>query len=82
MPAAPSTVVLRVDPVTVRAYADASPAERERAESAFALALRGRRDAAEDLIRTMDEIGREAQARGLTPEILDDILNDPDDTRP
>ncbi len=75
MPVPPSQVVLRVDSTTARAYNDASQADRDRAESAFALSLRGKREAAEELIRYMDEVGRAAQSRGLTPEILDEMLS-------
>ena len=32
------------------------------------------RDLSDDLIRVMNEIGRQAQENGLTPEILDEIL--------
>jgi hypothetical protein len=34
--------------------------------------------AIQQLRQTMAEIGQEAQARGLTPEILEDILNEDD----
>ncbi|MEP0547939.1 MAG: hypothetical protein ABJF88_13475 [Rhodothermales bacterium] len=76
MPAPPSRVTLCVDPTTARAYHDASQADRERAESAFALSLRGKREAAEELSRYMDEVGRAAQERGLTPELLDEMLSE------
>ena len=81
MPATSEKVVLRVDPATARAYREASEEEKKRARSAFESALAERREearqtAAEELIRYMDELGREAEARGLTPEILDDILHD------
>ncbi|PIX35873.1 MAG: hypothetical protein COZ59_04105 [Bacteroidetes bacterium CG_4_8_14_3_um_filter_31_14] len=33
-----------------------------------------RKDSKEKLFETMNEIGREAQANGLTPEILEQIL--------
>ncbi len=81
MPASSSSVVLRVDPATARAYREASEEEKERARFAFALALTQRREearkgAAAALIRVMDEMGREAEARGLTPEILEKILSE------
>lgn len=37
-----------------------------------------KRKAIEQLRQTMAEIGKEAQARGLTPEILEEILNEND----
>ena len=81
MPASSSEVVLRVDPATARAYREAPTDVKERARSAFERSLQEereavRRAAGEELIRYMDELGREAEARGLTPEILDDILHD------
>jgi hypothetical protein len=70
-----------VDPATAKAYREASDDVKERARSAFERSLQeeqeaARKAAAEELIRYMDELGREAEARGLTPEILDDILHD------
>lgn len=76
MPTTSAKVVLRVDAATARAYNNASPDDRDRAESAFALSLVGRRKTADELIQYMDEMAHEAKKRGLTPEILDDILND------
>lgn len=76
---APAKIVLRVDSDTARAYRDASAEDKECARSVFALSLRAReaarREAAQDLKRIMDEMSREAEARGLTPEILEAILN-------
>ena len=76
-----ANVVLRVDPATARAYRDASDEGKARARSAFESALAeeregARRQAAEEMIRYTDEVGRRAEARGLTPAILDDILHD------
>lgn len=76
MAAPASKLVLRVDPATARAYRDASDEDKERARSAFALTLRARAESVEETLAFFDEVAREAQARGLTPEVLDDILND------
>lgn len=38
--------------------------------------MRSRQEAIAKLRQTMDEISTEAQERGLTPEILESILND------
>lgn len=35
-----------------------------------------KKDSKEKLFETMDEIGREAQANGLTPEILEQIIQE------
>lgn len=37
-----------------------------------------KKTAIQQLRQTMSEIGKEAQARGLTPEILEEILNEDD----
>jgi hypothetical protein len=37
-----------------------------------------KKTAIQQLRQTMAEIGKEAQARGLTPEILEEILNEDD----
>ena len=76
MPASASKLVLRVDPATARAYRDASDEDKERARSVFALTLRAREESVEETMAFFDEVARNARARGLTPEILDDILND------
>jgi hypothetical protein len=76
MPAPASKIVLRVDPATARAYREAPAEAKERARSVFALTLRAREESLEETIAFFDEVARRAQARGLTPEILDDILND------
>ena len=77
----PAEVVLRVDPATAKAYEEASPEEKERARSAFERSLAEQREkaraaAAAELIRVMNDMAREARARGLTPEILEEILNE------
>ncbi len=76
MPSTSTRVVLHVDPRTARAYRDAPPDIRTRAESAFALALQARQETADEALRFFDAVAQSAQDRGLTPQILDDILDD------
>lgn len=86
MLATSAKVVLRVDSATARAYREASDDVKERARSAFELALsekleEAREEAATELISVMDEIGREAKARGLTEEKLEALLQEIDEER-
>ncbi len=74
MPA--ESIRIRVDPETARAYREASAEQKERARSVFALTLRAREETTEETLQFFDEVARNARARGLTPEILDDILHD------
>lgn len=70
-------ISLPVDPDTARMYNEASDEDRLRIQVLLRLYLGtwltrpGR-----SLNEIMDQIGAEAQARGLTPEILEDILRD------
>lgn len=71
-------VTIPLKPELVALYEQASEADREKAAMLFQTML-------EDLIATeemdslsaiMDRISDKAEARGLTPEILDELLND------
>jgi hypothetical protein len=72
-----ATISLPLDATTARAYAGASPEDRKQLELLLALRLReltahpGR-----PLREVMDEIGQSAEARGLTPELLESLLRD------
>lgn len=69
------TITIPLDPETARAYDSASPAEKRKIEALLRLWLREL--AAGDypsLQEVLDETGRKAAARGLTPELLDSIL--------
>lgn len=81
MPVTSAEVVLSVDPLTARAYRDASDEEKAQARSAFERSLAERREqahreAGQELLDVMDEMAREAEAHGLTPEILAQILDE------
>jgi hypothetical protein len=69
------TITIPLDPETARAYDSAAPEEKRKMEALLSLWLREL--AAGDypsLQQVLDEVGRKAKARGLTPEILDSIL--------
>jgi hypothetical protein len=70
-------ITIPVDAETARAYRMASPDDRKKIQLLLRLRLR---ELAElpttSLIEIMDDIGAKAEARGLTPEILDALLHD------
>ena len=63
------------------AYRSATATERLQMAARIGLMLRSatrnRQDANDCLKQTMNDIGNEAVINGLTPEILESILNDP-----
>ena len=74
-------ITIEVDAAAAQAYADASPEEQLKMQWLLSLRLRDltiepRR---RSLDTVMDEIGAEAEARGLTPEILESILRGEDE---
>jgi hypothetical protein len=74
---ATATISLEVDADTARAFS-AAPAE-ERRKLQLLLGLRLRELTARPprpLKEVMDEIGRHAEAQGLTPELLESLLRD------
>jgi hypothetical protein len=72
-----STIALEVDPDTARAFSAASAEEKQKIHLLLALRLRELLNRpARPLKEVMDEIGAKAQARGLTPEILESLLRD------
>lgn len=69
------TITIPLDPQTARAY-DSAPLEEKRKLQAL-LSLWLRELAAGEypsLPEALDQAGRKAQARGLTPEMLDSLL--------
>lgn len=72
-------IEVEVDEESARKWREASLEERSRYEAVIREALaadRRRREAGVRLGLVMDETSRSAQARGLTPEILDQLLAD------
>ena len=69
-------ITVSVDSDVARAYRSASDSERRKLDLLINLHLRDVTAAGKSLRRTMSEISRKAQRRGLTPEILQSILDE------
>ena len=69
------TITIPLDPQTALAYDSAAPEEKRKMQALLSLWLRelaaGERPS---LQQVLDEVGRKAQACGLTPEMLDSLL--------
>jgi predicted amino acid racemase len=69
------TITIPLDPQTARAYDSASPEEKRKIQALLSLRLRELASGAyPSLQEVLDKVGRKAQARGLTQEILDSLL--------
>ena len=79
--AAIEKIAVEVPSEVAEAYRSATETERLQIATRIGLMLRSttisRQDAARRLKQTMNNIGNEAVINGLTPEILQSILNDP-----
>jgi hypothetical protein len=70
-----ATIALEVDADTAQAFAAASAADRRKLQLLLRLRLRElTARPARPLKEVVDEIGRYAEARGLSPEILEMLL--------
>jgi hypothetical protein len=70
-----ATISIPIDPQTAQAYDTAREQEKRKIQALVSLWLREltARDLP-SLQQVLDEAGRKAQQRGLTPDILDSIL--------
>ncbi|GAB4540085.1 MAG: hypothetical protein Fur002_06200 [Anaerolineales bacterium] len=68
------TITIQVTPEAAQAFRSASKEERKKMELLLGLRLLEVTRARKPLESVMREISRSAQERGLTKEILDDIL--------
>jgi hypothetical protein len=69
------TITIPIDPLTAQAYAAAGPDEKRKIQAVLSLWLRELTSGElAPLEQVLDEVGRKAKARGLTPEILDSLL--------
>jgi hypothetical protein len=74
---ATATIAFEVDADSARAFSAASAEDRRKLQLLLSLRLRElTARPARPLKEVMDEIGRNAEARGLTPEILESLLSD------
>jgi hypothetical protein len=72
---AKATITIRLDPQTARAYDSAAPEEKRKMQALLSLWLRElAAGETASLQRVLDEVGRKAKDRGLTPEMLDSLL--------
>ena len=69
-------ITIRVDPAAADAYQAASESQRRKLDLLLSLRLMEAARTPDSLEHVMDQISRNAQSRGLTDEILDDILRD------
>jgi hypothetical protein len=72
-----SKISIEVDSDVQEAFEQASEAEKQEIKSLISVFFR-QSLASKNLVEVMEEIGTRAEARGLTPEILADILEDTD----
>jgi predicted phage gp36 major capsid-like protein len=70
------TITIRVNAEIARMFEEASEEQRRKLEVLLSLKLGDVTRSQKSLEEVMSDISRNAQARGLTPEILDLILND------
>jgi hypothetical protein len=69
------SITIPVDPQTARSYEAAGPEEQRKIQALLSLWLRELANGEyRSLQQVLEEAGRKAQARGLTPEILDSLL--------
>ena len=74
---ATATISISVDEETAKAYAAASAEGQRKIELLLRLRLQDLTSRPQKPLQAvMDEIGKQAEARGLTPEILDSLLDD------
>ncbi|WP_202976762.1 hypothetical protein [Candidatus Oscillochloris fontis] len=72
-----ATIMIPVDTATAAKYYAATEEERRKVQLLVRLLFRTSVMPVEGTLQQiMDEMSDEAQSRGLTPEILDQILND------
>ncbi len=72
----PATITVPVDTEIADLYAQASPEIRRKVQLLLSLRAREIILSSQPLPELMDEISRRAQERGLTPEILESLLDE------
>jgi hypothetical protein len=69
-------ITIRVDPDAANAYLAATEEERRKLDLLLSLRLQDVMRRGETLDDVIHDVSERAQARGLTPEILESILHD------
>jgi BioD-like phosphotransacetylase family protein len=69
-------ITIRVNPEAARIFETFSEAQRHKIEALFSLKLTQSTREKRTLEEIMSDISQKAQERGLTPEILDSLLNE------
>ena len=73
-------ITIEVDSDAARIYAAATPEQQRKMQEMLSLRLQAITDSPASALReSIDQISREAQANGLTPEILESILRGEDE---
>jgi len=70
------TITIRVSSEAARVYNTATAEQQRKLEVLLSLKLTEVARTSRPLEKVMSEISRKAQARGLTPEILESLLNE------
>ena len=70
------TITIRVNAEVARIFESASEEQRHKLEAVLSLKLGDATRSKRPLEEVMSEISRNTQTQGLTPEILDSILNE------
>jgi hypothetical protein len=70
------TITIRVSPDAARAYELAAPDDQRRLEALLSLKLSEVRRSKRTLEEIVRETSRKAQERGMTPELLESMLNE------
>ena len=68
-------ITIQVSPKAARAYETATAEERRKLDALLSLKLSEAARHPRPLTEVMDEVSRKAQQRGLTPEILEELLD-------
>ena len=68
-------ITISVEPDVARAYREANDDDRRKLDVLMSLRLRDALSSGVTLQDLMRQIGQNARARGLTPEMLESILN-------
>jgi hypothetical protein len=70
------SITIQVSSEAAQVYEEASPEDRRKLDALLSLRLSAVSRGGRPLLEIMDEVSDMAQSRGLTPEILDELLSE------